>query len=175
MKGTDDKSILIVIDLQNGFIREETRSLLDTIIALIDSKRFDAVLATQFVNFPGSMYERCLGYTKLEKEYDYALVPQLAAKVDSVYVKYGYNAISPNFLSELCRLNGGHLPETVYLAGISTEACVFSTAIGLFDSGIVPVVLADYSASLAGPAVHQTAIETLSHMIGRRQIVGGSL
>ena len=165
------KNILIVIDVQNGFIRETTQSVPDKISALIDSRQFDAVLATQFVNFPGSIFEQCLGYTSLENEHDYALVSKLQTKVDSVCVKYGYNAVSPNFLLELRRLNDGQLPERVYVAGISTEACVFATAIGLFDSGIVPIVLENYSASLAGPSVHKAAIETLGHLIGAEQII----
>ena len=42
--------LLLVIDLQNGFINEFTKSSIIDIKELIDSNRFDKVVFTRFIN-----------------------------------------------------------------------------------------------------------------------------
>ena len=44
------KSLLLVIDLQNEFINDNTRYLIKKIDKLIDSKKYDDVLFTRFIN-----------------------------------------------------------------------------------------------------------------------------
>ena len=50
-------SILLVIDVQNGFQRnQETKDNADKIAELIRSGLFDKIIATKFVNRPESPY-----------------------------------------------------------------------------------------------------------------------
>ena len=54
-------SLLLVIDLQESFINDNTNFLLDMISNLIDSKKYDKVCFTKFVNSFDSIW-----YTKLK-------------------------------------------------------------------------------------------------------------
>lgn len=47
------KNLLIVVDMQKGFARyEQTIKLTEKIRNLLESKSFDAVIATKFLNAP---------------------------------------------------------------------------------------------------------------------------
>ena len=56
------KNILLVVDIQNGFISNEmTRTALSRIENLLQAGAFDAVIATKYRNYPGSPISRLMG------------------------------------------------------------------------------------------------------------------
>lgn len=62
-----DNMILVVIDVQNGFIKSQEQADKATDIAeLIKLKLFDNVVATRFINYTGSMYEKCFNWHSLK-------------------------------------------------------------------------------------------------------------
>ena len=55
-----DNKILIVIDVQNGFItsaEHDKRAM--QIAKLAKSGNFNKIIAARFINYTGSMYEKC--------------------------------------------------------------------------------------------------------------------
>ncbi|MFI6153741.1 hypothetical protein ACIBCA_13695 [Kitasatospora sp. NPDC051170] len=54
--------VLVVVDLQNGFIRDSSRPLIPVVAALVDQwqRHGKDVVFTRYVNYPGSPFERDL-------------------------------------------------------------------------------------------------------------------
>lgn len=55
------KNVLVVIDLQEGFINDKTVKVANNIRDLLDSGKYYAVIATKFTNMPGSSFDSFLG------------------------------------------------------------------------------------------------------------------
>lgn len=54
--------LLLVIDVQNDFINNNTLKVLDNIKNLIDSKMYDIVAFTRFINDEDSIWYKKLNY-----------------------------------------------------------------------------------------------------------------
>lgn len=53
------KDILIVVDMQEGFVHsEKIRELVSNIKRLLEADVFDVVIATKFINTKDSMFEK---------------------------------------------------------------------------------------------------------------------
>ena len=74
------KNVLVVIDLQVGFINENTVRVANNIQELLESGKYDAVIATKFTNMPGSSFDSFLGWKGMLKEEEKALFPIVLAQ-----------------------------------------------------------------------------------------------
>ena len=90
--------------------------------------------------------------------------------IDIVMDKQVYNGASDESIRMLCRLNDGMRPSRVFVAGMDTDACVLTTAVGLFEHGIRPVVLTRYCASGGGRESHNAGILCMRRLIGDGQL-----
>ena len=150
-----DNKILIVVDVQDGFIKtQEHVENVKQIVNLAKYVDFDKVVATKFINYTGSLYEKCFNWSELKTSDTTDLCTPLKPFVDETFTKFTYNCVNDKFIELLIQLNNGKLPEQVYLCGLDTDACVLATAIGLFDNKIVPIVLANYCFSTGGEQYH---------------------
>lgn len=146
-----DNKILIVIDVQNGFItsvEHDKRAM--QIAKLAKSGNFNKIIATRFINYTGSMYEKCFKWYDLKTIESIDLYAPLKDIVTTVFNKITYNPVNNNFIDALMQLNNGKRPKKVYLCGLDTDACVLATTIGLFEHNIIPVVLENYCFSTGG-------------------------
>ena len=157
---------LLIIDVQRGFINDWTGAIPARVEALQADYR--CVIATRFINPPGSLHRRLLGWPRFapgSRDIELAFRPRDDARVVD---KTTYTAVTPDLLGELER--GGI--EEVHLCGIATDNCVLKTAVDLFEAGIKPVVLADACASHGGPECHACGIRLLKRFIGESQVRG---
>lgn len=154
---------LIIVDMQLRPLHEQPR-LRDLVPGIIDAtrdERYDVVIASRFVNQPGSMYERLVG-TDLRDADDVALDPQIAAAADHVVSKSGYSSITPHML-ELLR--NAHV-RAADVCGIDTDQCVLATVLSLFDHDIEPTVLCDLCGSASGQKPHEAGLLALRRAVG---------
>lgn len=167
-----ENSLLVIVDVQNGFVSDRTNHVLSRIKTLIEHHRFGATVFTQFYNQDDSPYERYLSWSSLKAPTEQAIADPIAELVnENVWRKPIYTGVDQRLLS----LIEEHNFKEVYIAGIDTDCCVLTTAIDLFQRGIRPIVLADYSASNGGPSSHDAALLVLRRTIGERQIHLGDL
>lgn len=166
-----DNKILIVVDVQNGFIKTFANAdMVNKITNLAESNKFDKVIATKFINYTDSMFEKCFNWSEFKTPEQTDLSAPLEAITDEVFTKTTYNCVNDKFIELLIQLNNDKMPEKVYLCGLDTDACVLATAIGLFEHNIVPVVLENYCFSTGGEQYHKAGIKCLERTIGRNQI-----
>lgn len=162
-------TLLLVVDVQNGFVSEETEPVVSKIAALLSTKKFTNVVFTKYCNVDSSPFEKYLNWSELKTEQEQSLVPELKQFATQVFSKTAYTSITDEMKAYL-EHNG---IETVYIAGIDTDCCVLMSAVDIFQMGLRPIVLADYCASNGGVAFHTAALLVLTRLIGENQIERG--
>jgi nicotinamidase-related amidase len=164
----DPRSLLLVVDVQNGFVNEHTRHIVPVINRLIAActGRGERVAFTRFVNTPDSAYARWIGWTRFMQEPENDLFDALDVGAAPVFVKHGYTAFTPEFESFL----HAQRIERLVFCGIATDGCVLKSAVDAFERGVEPVVLTDACASHAGREVHEAGLLLLGRFIGAGQL-----
>jgi nicotinamidase-related amidase len=156
------KKLLLVIDVQNCFINENTKFLIKKITKLIDSNEYDDILFTKFINSKESVYYNKLNYKECIDENDRKLV----IKSDNVIEKNTYTAYNNDLIKYIKNNN----INEIYLCGIETECCILKSAFDLFENNYNIYVLKDYCACMLGDERHNNAIEILRRNIGEKSI-----
>jgi nicotinamidase-related amidase len=167
------KPVLVVVDVQNGFVREQSRHVVPIIADLVD--RWQAagrdVVFTRYFNEPGSPYERFFNWTQLQGPPETDIAPELAEQAQratAILDKHTYSFFTPEGI-ELARQHGW---TDFYICGIATESCVLKTAVDAFELGhVAPWLVEDASASHAGQEAHDAGILVAGRFIGPRQII----
>ncbi|MFI7470546.1 cysteine hydrolase [Nonomuraea sp. NPDC049646] len=170
---TNAGAVLVVVDVQNGFIRPESEHVVPIIRDLIE--RWQAaggsVIFTRYLNYPGSPFERLVRWSGCMDSPQIDIVDQLqpyADKATAVIDKKGYGLFADKAGAALVAEHGW---RDIYVCGIATESCVLATALGAFELDLNPWVIEDASASHAGQAVHDAGILVTQRFIGAGQIV----
>lgn len=164
----EGESALVLVDFQEGFLRENTAHLRESMQELVSSGAFTAIVATRFLNRAGSLWTDVLGWDGLMTVTEQALAVRLPSATP-VIDKYGYGLPE----TAISNLAASFSKGDVYLAGIETDVCVSAIAAQLFDHGIPAMVLADYTASARGEPHQEHALVTLSRIVGRNRVLRG--
>lgn len=168
-----DGSVLVVVDVQNGFVREESVHVVPVIVDLVD--RWQAaggdVVFTRYINYQGSPFERLVKWSKLMGSPSIDIVDELlpyAEKATAVVDKKMYSLFADPDGAALVAEQGW---ENIYVCGIATESCVLKTAVDAFELDLTPWLIEDASASHAGRAVHEAGVLVTQRFIGEGQII----
>lgn len=138
--------ILLIVDVQNGFISERTNHIIPRISKLLIQKKFSDVIFTQFINEDGSPYEHYLHWFRFKNEYEQSIADDLKWAADKVIKKNGYTAVTKELKDYILKND----INEIYIAGIDTDCCVLSSAKDIFEMGIRPIILSHYCASNGG-------------------------
>lgn len=166
------KPVLVVVDVQNGFVTEHSQPVVPIITDLIH--RWQAahgdVIFTRYLNYVGSPFERLIGWTKMAEGPETELVTELIPYVNPqtpIIDKYIYTLFTP----EGTRVVDERRWTDLYICGIDTEVCVLKTAIDAFERNLTPWILRDACASHSGPEAHNAGLFIASRFIGINQII----
>ncbi len=169
---SEKSPVLVVIDVQNGFLTEFSRPVVPVIADLV--RRWQAAggatVFTRYLNPPGSQYERLMGWTELREPPATDIVDDLAPyaeKATAVIDKTIYTL----FNEEGTTLVAEHGWTDLYICGIDTNSCVLKTAVDAFERDLTPWIVTDASASHSGPHVHDAGILLATKFIGPTQLV----
>lgn len=169
---TDSRPVLVVIDVQNGFVDDRTRHVVPTLVDLI--RRWAGadgdVVFTRYHNYPGSPYERLIGWTKLAGPPATDLIDELAPYVgpDTPILDKSVYTLFTDAGEQLVRERGW---TDLYVCGIDTDSCVLKTAVDAFERDLTPWIVTDASASHGGPAAHDAGLAVARRFIGARQLI----
>ncbi len=169
---TEHKPVLVVVDVQNGFITDHSEPVVSVIVDLV--RRWQTahgdVVFSRYLNYPGSPFERLLGWTKMADGPETELVAELAPYVGPhtpIIDKYIYSLFTPEG-TQLVNERGW---TDLYLCGIDTDVCVLKTAVDAFERDLTPWILKDACASHAGPQAHNAGLLVAGRSIGVNQII----
>lgn len=173
MNEAHEKAVLVVVDVQNGFIREASAAVVPVIVDLV--ARWQAaggdVIFTRYLNYRGSPFERLINWSECMESPQIDIVDELqpyADKATAVIDKKGYGLFADSAGAALVAERGW---RDIYVCGIATESCVLASALGAFEADLTPWVVEDASASHAGQHVHEAGILVTQRFIGERQII----
>lgn len=159
------KSLLLVIDLQQSFINENTKHLINKIDNLINENKYDYVAFTRFINSTDSIWYTKLNYTGCMTEEDKMIL--VDTRGNKVIDKTIYSSLGEELKTYIKENN----ISQIYLCGIDTECCVLKTAFDLFENGYDGYVLKDYCACMNGNQRHNNALDILKRNIGYDKII----
>ena len=165
-------SVLIVVDVQVGFIRPPSAPVVPVIADLVCAwRKSGPTIFTRYHNYPGSLFERLVRWSEMQAgSPDVEIVPELtseAAVANLVIDKTGYTSLTPKVLAFLEE----HGITDVYVCGIATESCVLKTAVDAFEHGLTPWIITDASASHGGPGPHEAGLLVAKRFIGEGQLI----
>lgn len=168
---TSSRPVLVVTDMQNGFVREQSAHIVPVVVDLV--RRWQAAggdtLFTRYLNYPGSPFERFFGWQRLQSSPDIDFVPELRPYVGQGVTldKRIYSPFTPEGLT-LFKERGW---AEFYFCGIATESCVLKGAVDAFECGFTPWLVADASASHAGVEAHEAGLLVARRFIGPGQVI----
>ena len=157
--------LLLIIDVQLDFINENTKPILNKIIELIDSKKYNKIAFTRFINDKNSIWYRKLNYKGCMTNEGQKIV--LNTKDYKIFNKKIYSAVNEEFEKWI---KDNNINE-IYLCGFDTDACIQKTALDLFEKGYNVFVLKDYCMSHSGKELHDIIINNLKRLIGKNSII----
>lgn len=159
------KKLLLVIDVQKEFINEYTGEVLNRIKKLINSKEYDIVAFTRFINDEKSVFYKKLKYRgcmNLEQQ-------EIAIETGKwrVFNKRTYTVVNEEFKNYI----KDNKIDEIYICGFDTDACVQKTALDLFEQEYNVFILKDYCMCYRGYELHEATINNLKRLIGRDSII----
>lgn len=159
------KSLLLVIDLQNAFINQNTEKVPSKIEETIASNQYDDVAFTRFVNYEDSLYIKKLNWRGCLSEEDKTIV--INTKDYQVFDKSIYSSVTKELIEYIHK---NQITE-IHLCGINTDCCVLKTALDLFELGYNVSVLENLCGSTYGMERHNQAIDILKRNIGENYVI----
>ncbi len=165
-------SVLVVVDVQKGFLSEFSSPVVPTIVDLVERWQASGgdTLFTRYLNPPGSQYERLMRWTELRDAPATDIVEELSlcvAKATGVIDKTIYSL----FNEEGAAVVKEHGWTDLYICGIDTNSCVLKTAVDAFERDLTPWILTDASASHSGVHVHDAGLLVATKFIGIDQLI----
>src|SRR2546423_4653041 len=166
------KPVLVVVDVQNGFITEHSQHGVPAIVDLV--RRWQTahsdVVFTRYLNYTGSPFDRLIGCTAMIDGPDTELIHELTPYISPeppIVDKKIYTLFTP----EGTQLVDEHGWTDLYICGIDTEICVLKTAVDAFEHNLTPWILKDACASHSGPKAHTAGLFIAARFIGSGQII----
>ena len=158
-------NLLLIIDLQNEFINENTKSAIIDIEELINSKKYDNILFTRFINDENNpTYSRLNWRGCIDRESKNICIDTKQYDILDKRTYTAYNEELKNYI----KVNN---IKNIYLCGIDIECCVLITALNLFENNYNTFVLKDYVYCMHGESRKNNAIYILKRNIGDNNIL----
>lgn len=158
-------NLLLIIDLQENFINDNTKNVPNSIKKLIDSNITNHIVFTKFINDGSSNFYKILNYKGCMNEKDRNIV--IDTKDYKIIEKRVYTAYN----DELKLYIDNNNIKTIYLCGTDTDACVLKTALDLFENKFDVKVIEDCSMSHSGIEYHNSAINMLRKLIENQNVI----
>ncbi len=161
----ENNSLLVVIDLQNEFINENTNNSIKDITKLIELNNFSDVIFTRFINSNNNPTKTKLNWNGCLDEESRKIC--IDTKNYKIFDKETFSA----YKGELVKYIKDNNITNIYLCGIDIECCVLVTALNLFENDYNVYVLRNYTYCTNGIERKNRAIEILERNIGKDRVI----
>jgi len=167
-------SALIVVDVQNGFVRDQSRHVIPAVVHLVQQWKNVGgdVVFTRYLNYENSPYERLIGWKRMRDAPETELIAELAPHIPGSIILD--KTIYSLFTGEGAVVVDEHGWTDLVICGIATESCVCKTAVDAFERNLTPWVVTDACASHAGQEAHDAGLLVTSRFIGHKQLITSS-
>lgn len=159
-------NLLLIIDMQEGFRSAESEAILSNLLKLKNSFK-GKIVFSKFINNKNSLFEKQLDWTRFQNKKDKKLFSELQTS-NNIKLEHDTYTVLNEELKEFISKNK---ITKVYLCGVYTDVCIIKTAMYLFDNKIETFVIEDACNSLHGKKNHNSAIDSLRHILGKKKIL----
>lgn len=163
--------ILLVIDLQKGFINQHTKNLPKKIANFISKNKnlFDQILFSQYVNNESSNWVKLYNWKNMQKSPEIDIVPQLQKFVskNNLFQKKGFSCFKSNKFNKFIKNKNIKL----YICGLDTHACVYCTVMEAFELNFSIKIISDLCAASHGIEYHNQALNLLKRNLGDKILI----
>lgn len=169
--------VLMVIDVQNGFVTDASAHVVPVIINLVRrwQEADEDVIFTRYYNYPGSPFERLIGWYGLQAPPETELVNDLTPFTRHPRAHVIDKKVYTAFTDEGRQFLAKRGYTDLFICGIATDGCILKTTLDAFELGYTPWVLADAVASNASSAppekVHSAALLIIPRLVGAGQMI----
>ncbi len=157
--------LLLVVDLQNQFINENTKASIKDIENLINTNKYSKIVFTKFVNSTTNPTYIKLNWKGCMDEESIKIC--IDTKENKVISKGTYSSYN----EELKKYIKDNNINKIYVCGIDIDCCVLATALDLFDENYNVYVLKDYVYCMKGENLKNNALDILKRNIGKNYII----
>lgn len=161
---------LIIVDMQYGFMNDNTKGLEQKMSKFIDEHKndFEVIIATQYVNHektPCYVFEGWKDCMKGTKEAN--IVDSILRRVDFVIEKDVYSCWGDKIVSILKE----HKIDKVYFMGVNTGCCVLHSVFDAYNDLQDCAVIEDLCGSTSGENSHKAAIQIIRECITKQRVI----
>ncbi|MDP4039974.1 MAG: isochorismatase family cysteine hydrolase [Candidatus Pacearchaeota archaeon] len=142
------RTVLVILDLQNCFITDKTKSLPQKIKKYIETQKYDFIIFSKFINSESSNFVKKSNWNKCKNSPETDIVPELSeiALKNHIFEKSAYSIFkSKQFVDFLSQ----NKISKLYFCGLDLDACILASAFEAFDLGFSFEILCDLSGSSA--------------------------
>lgn len=165
---------LIIIDMQKGFINENTKHLPCRIRQYIQQHKgeFDAIAGTAYINNVGTACHIFEGWDEcMEGSEESEIVPELKGYMDKIFNKSKYSCWNKEFRQWV----EWNQFDKLYFVGISTACCVLHSAFDAYNDLQDCCVIEDLCGSTRGESTQRAAIQILKECITEERVISSGL
>lgn len=156
------KKALILVDIQQGFIKRWGSSFQKNLTGLLYKEKYDLYVEATFHADKGSMWDKQIKWTfPYEPTVPWVLELLTDKKVLKI-IKTTRSTFQGNKNLDLALKKEGI--QEVHVVGFDTGSCVYATALEAFDKGFFTYVIEECTGSSDGLQMHKHAIAYLRNM-----------
>ena len=140
------RTALIILDLQNCFITDKTKSLPQKIKKHIELQKYDFIIFSKFINSESSNFIKKLNWDKCKTSPEIDIVSEFSeiAVKNHIFEKNTYSIFkSKEFVDFLSQ----NKISKLFFCGLDLDACILASAFEAFDLGLDFEILYDLSSS----------------------------
>lgn len=160
-------SLLVIMDMQNGYINANTEHLLKDIEELLEENKFTHVTCTKFINQQSSPFVQLMNCDKMQTKEETDVSPEIMQYSETIFPHYGYSCWTPEFTKYVSNI----LPKIIYFVGLNTETSILMSAVECFNKKVQTEILADYCDSAEGLESHEVGLATLQRLVGEDRVI----
>jgi nicotinamidase-related amidase len=156
-----DKNVLIVIDVQKGFINTETKEIPEKIARHIENNVYDHLIFARFINNTETPFYKKLNWKECSEPPDIDIHEALQkyARPENTFDKGTYSVFKQKSLLKFLKENN---INTVYLCGLDSDGCVLASSFEGFDLGLNITILTELTASSSdNKHLHEYALKIM--------------
>lgn len=170
MNPIPDNAVLIIADVQNGFLNENTDYLPGAINDFITDygKWFDEIIMLKLengdtANYPVERNGKAGGARTLKNQYQSRLVPPLNRRHST--------KLSHSSSTDIHEIIEHINDRIVYLCGMETDVSILPMASVMINAGLEVNVIYDLTATTIGTGVQIAMKPVLSHLLGESHVI----
>lgn len=156
------KKALLLIDMQEGFLKEGKETILTNLVKLFEQQSYDLYVQVTFETTPGSLWEKQIKWKFLYEPAIKELEDLLRDKPVEVVKKSTRSAFKG--YRDLHRILESNNVTENHIVGVDSTDCVYATAQESFDLGYFTYVIEECTCASQGEYFHRQAISLLRRL-----------